>query len=227
MPPKIESAVIESLPSDELNFDRQNPRLVGYGIRPNTLDEEVIKILWQEMAVDEVAMSIVASGYWTQEPLIVTKENGKWVVIEGNRRLAAVRALLDPKLAQIVGTDLAAQLKPAAKATIKNLPVIKSTREDSWRYLGFRHVNGPARWSSYAKAEYIRFVHEKYKIPLEEIASQIGDRHRTVRRLYRALFEGNTLGAADSILPKIERWCALQVSNLRPLPCEGNALPLS
>ena len=22
-------------------------------------------------------------------------------------------------------------------------------------------------------------------------------------------------------------WCALQVSNLRPLPCEGNALPLS
>ena len=23
------------------------------------------------------------------------------------------------------------------------------------------------------------------------------------------------------------RWCALQVSNLRPLPCEGNALPLS
>ena len=23
------------------------------------------------------------------------------------------------------------------------------------------------------------------------------------------------------------KWCALQVSNLRPLPCEGNALPLS
>ncbi len=26
---------------------------------------------------------------------------------------------------------------------------------------------------------------------------------------------------------KSEEWCALQVSNLRPLPCEGNALPLS
>ena len=24
-----------------------------------------------------------------------------------------------------------------------------------------------------------------------------------------------------------EGWCAVQVSNLRPLPCEGNALPLS
>ena len=26
---------------------------------------------------------------------------------------------------------------------------------------------------------------------------------------------------------KTGEWCALQVSNLRPLPCEGNALPLS
>ena len=28
-------------------------------------------------------------------------------------------------------------------------------------------------------------------------------------------------------LSKVGKWCALQVSNLRPLPCEGNALPLS
>jgi len=187
MPPILESTKIEPLPVGELNFDRQNPRLLGYGIRPNTPDDEVIKTLWQEMAVDEVAMSIIASGYWPQEPLIVTEEGGKWVVIEGNRRLAAIRALLNPKIAQSVGTELGAELKPNVKATLENIPVIKSTRKDSWRYLGFRHVNGPARWSSYAKAEYIRFVHEKYKVPLEEIASQIGDRHRTVRRLYRAL----------------------------------------
>ena len=32
---------------------------------------------------------------------------------------------------------------------------------------------------------------------------------------------------ACRVLSKIEKWCALQVSNLRPLPCEGNALPLS
>jgi len=28
-------------------------------------------------------------------------------------------------------------------------------------------------------------------------------------------------------LARVGEWCALQVSNLRPLPCEGNALPLS
>jgi integrase len=39
--------------------------------------------------------------------------------------------------------------------------------------------------------------------------------------------EKSLSGAASRILSKIEKWCALQVSNLRPLPCEGNALPLS
>jgi hypothetical protein len=28
-------------------------------------------------------------------------------------------------------------------------------------------------------------------------------------------------------VPVIREWCAVQGSNLRPLPCEGNALPLS
>ncbi len=30
-----------------------------------------------------------------------------------------------------------------------------------------------------------------------------------------------------TVCHRVVEWCALQVSNLRPLPCEGNALPLS
>ena len=61
------------------------------------------------------------------------------------------------------------------------------TRQDSWRHLGFKHVNGPAKWGSYAKSRYIADVHRKYDVPLDDIARQIGDTHRTVQRLYRAL----------------------------------------
>jgi hypothetical protein len=181
------SAVIEKIKLGDLNFDRANPRFVGYGIQPSTSEEEVIKALWVEMAVDEVAMSIAASGFWPQEPLIVAEEKGKWVVIEGNRRLAAVRVLTDTTLAADLGTNLGSDLSPAVRATLDELPVIKSTREKSWRYMGFRHVNGPARWGSYAKAEYVRKVRCEYGVPLAEIARTIGDRHRTVQRLYRAL----------------------------------------
>ena len=35
------------------------------------------------------------------------------------------------------------------------------------------------------------------------------------------------VGMGWRVLSQIEEWCAVQVSNLRPLPCEGNALPLS
>ena len=151
-------AVIEKIKAIDLTFDRANPRLVGYGIQPATSEEEVIKTLWVEMAVDEVAMSIAASGFWPHEPLIVVHEDGKWVVIEGNRRLAAVRVLTNTSLAADLGTNLGANLSAAVRATLEELPVIKSTREDSWQYMGFRHVNGPARWGSYAKAEYVRKV---------------------------------------------------------------------
>ena len=180
-------AAIEWIPVDQLHFDRSNPRLAGYGIRPNTGEDEIINTLWAEMAVDEVAMSVAASGFWAQEPLIVSSEKNKWVVIEGNRRLAAVKALVDSNIAKRVGTDLGKNLTKEVKATLETLPVIKTTREDSWRYLGFRHVNGPARWGSYAKAEYIRKVHDEYNVSLPDIAQQIGDRHKTVQRLYRAL----------------------------------------
>jgi len=53
--------------------------------------------------------------------------------------------------------------------------------------LGFKHVNGPAKWRSYAKAQYIAFVRDTTGESLANIAAQIGDRHRTVQKLYRAL----------------------------------------
>src|SRR5437762_10452654 len=134
-------AVMEKSMATDLAFDRANPRMVGYGIQPTTAEEEVIKTLWVEMAVDEVAMSIAASGFWPHEPLIVANEDGKWVVIEGNRRLAAVRVLTNAALAAELGTNLGANLSLEVRGTLEELPVIKSTREESWRYMGFRHVN--------------------------------------------------------------------------------------
>jgi hypothetical protein len=110
----------------------------------------------------------------------------KNVVIEGNRRLAAVQLLLGSELAVEKGWEIPA-LPQAEREKLKSLPVIYASRKEAWRYLGFKHVNGPAKWSSYAKAKYIGDVHRNYNIPLAEIAEQIGDRHNTIQRLYRGL----------------------------------------
>jgi len=90
----------------DLHFDHQNARLAEYGITPATSEQDILKILWEAMDVRELVQSISASGYFPHEPLIVAKEGGKLVVIEGNRRLAAVKVLLSHDLAKKYGWEV-------------------------------------------------------------------------------------------------------------------------
>lgn len=174
------------VPVDNLHFDRENPRLAEYGVTPSTSENDILAILWEAMDVRELVQSIAASGYFSHEPLIAVKNGSKYVVIEGNRRLAAVKVLRHDLLVKERSWDVPS-ISPAAKKELDQIPVIVSTRKETWRYLGFKHVNGPAKWSSYAKAKYIADVHRTYKVSLEKIADQIGDNHNTVQRLYRGL----------------------------------------
>lgn len=170
----------------DLHFDYENPRLAEYGITKATPEDEILKILWEAMDVRELVQSISASGFFPHEALIVTKEDGRNIVIEGNRRLAAVKVLLaGDKTKELSWT--VPPLSKDARADLATVPTIFSSREEAWRFLGFKHVNGPAKWSSYAKASYIATVHKTFGIPLADIANQIGDRHNTVQRLYRGL----------------------------------------
>lgn len=176
----------------DLYFDEQNPRLKGRHGEASSQDE-IMAILWREFAVDEVALSVAANGYFAYEPLFVAEEAipslGKTglVVVEGNRRLAAVRLLLDAALRrELKATDLPAA-SVSVKKSLQELPVILCKREEIWRFVGFKHVNGPQQWDALAKAEYIAWVHNTLDEPLASIASQIGDTHLTAQRMYHAL----------------------------------------
>src|SRR5215467_13626884 len=182
------------VPEDELLFDARNPRLAD---DEETTQEELLETLWRDFAVDEVALSIAANGYFQHEPIFATKEDGALVVIEGNRRLAAVRLLRHPELRrQVSATDLPKVSKKRV-AELGELPVVIGPRESVWQYVGFKHVNGPQAWRSHSKAQYIAWVHNEVGVSLEDIARQIGDKHRTVRRLYRALMVLDQADAAD------------------------------
>lgn len=181
-------AQIEQIASSYLVFDIQNPRMVEFGINQYT-EEELINLLWKEMAVEELVMSILAQGFFDHEPLyVMPRKDGKLIVLEGNRRLAAIRSILNP---DIVRGERMRKFEGRITTEIKDklenrIPVIRlSNREDAWRLLGFKHVNGPAKWGSYAKAKYIVDIHRNFKISLEQIAEQIGDTNKTVKKLYQ------------------------------------------
>lgn len=84
------------MPVDHLNFDCHSARLVEFGVTRKTTDEEMIQLLWDTMDIHELVLSISAGGFFRHERLVVAREEGKNIVIEGNRRLAAVRVLLQP-----------------------------------------------------------------------------------------------------------------------------------
>src|SRR5690606_27338181 len=185
---------IQQVAVDELMLDYENPRLSS-GSTPSS-EMDILKTLWTEMSVDEVALSIAANGFFQEEALFAIPidqkvkasrdSRYKYVVIEGNRRLAAVLLLRDKELrSKIRATDLP-QITEKEKNALAKLPVaIYESRKELWTYLGFRHINGPKPWDAFSKAKYVADVKNNFGVSLVEIARRISDRHSTVKKLYR------------------------------------------
>src|SRR5512138_2951898 len=98
---------VTTVKTADLRADAQNPRFTDGEDTPT--QDELIARLWKEMAAEEIAMSIAANGYFTHEPMFV-EANGKgkdttYTIVEGNRRFAAVKVLIDDKIRKLVGAD--------------------------------------------------------------------------------------------------------------------------
>ena len=72
----------ERVRTENLLLDAKNPRLAEYALGVKPTQPELLKILWQKMAVDELAMSMAARGYFPHEPLFVEEDGEKLVVVE-------------------------------------------------------------------------------------------------------------------------------------------------
>ncbi len=53
------------IPVRQLLFDPENPRMASVAVR-NPSQKNLLKILWEEMAVDEIALSIASNGYFRE-----------------------------------------------------------------------------------------------------------------------------------------------------------------
>jgi hypothetical protein len=136
---------IEYTDVDSLLLDPTNPRLGRRVASPKLPQEKVLEAM-SEWTLDELATSFIESGFWPQEALIVVDEviYGKksLVVIEGNRRLAALKFLRSAEQDAPVSKkwrDLAVQMN--SKELMAQIPYIKvESREAVSAYLGFRQA---------------------------------------------------------------------------------------
>lgn len=182
-PTLLDSIKINYFSPDDLLLDAENPRFAGL-IDNKTSNNEILKKLRKEMYLDELIDSFKENGYYNTEPLLAiksAKESNKYTVIEGNRRLAAIKLILTDEFKNKIDKRIIEQLSEA-------IPVaVYPNRKTLWTYLGFRHINGPKEWDSYSKAVYALRVHVEYKIPIKEIAEKIGDKNLTVVKMCNGL----------------------------------------
>jgi hypothetical protein len=195
-PSDIAEHQIQTMSVERLLLDKDNPRLSSTAGQNGFRDQfDILRSLWTEMAVDELVLSIAANGYFPEEPLFVIPEHPdadphrddtRFIVVEGNRRLAAVLILLKDEWRIALRATNMPVIAEGDKEKLRQLPVsIYEDRRELWTYLSFRHINSPKPWDSFSKAKYVAHVHDDYGISLPEIAKRIGDRHATVERLYR------------------------------------------
>ncbi len=181
------------IPVKDLRFDFNNPRLPSSIVQKG--EEAILKWMLDKASIIELMRSIGKNGYYSEEPLIVVRRKANqetFDVVEGNRRLTAVKLLLDPTLAPVkknavqVASD-EADHKPA------ELPVfIYESRDEILKYLGYRHITGINQWDSLAKAKYLEQLRETLptgdmKDQFEILAKTIGSNRAYVARLLTGL----------------------------------------
>lgn len=107
----------------------------------------------------EVAESIATRGYFPNEPLLAVKESGRLVVVEGNRRLAALKALREPGLLE---GSYERKIERLARrildpVLIAKVPVtIAPNRKTTDRQVAGRHIGTPVlAWRAENRASFI------------------------------------------------------------------------
>lgn len=181
-----------TLQLSQLEFDPDNPRLPSM-LQGVTDEVAIIAYLLNDEGLLDLMGSIAENGYAKAEPLLVIPKAGdKYIVVEGNRRLAALKLLSNPDLAKTRKQSVA-NCAETAKHKPTTIPVIKyHERKEILDYLGYRHITGVKEWDSMAKAKYLKQLYTEHTIEAGDriftvLARMIGSKSNYVARLLAAL----------------------------------------
>lgn len=172
----------------KLHLDTENPRLPG---AVHKTPKSILTWIAKSTAIEDLMNAIGTNDFFAGEPLVVylhPKKSDEYIVIEGNRRLTAVKLLHNPyecdkPTSQILAVSQESLYKP------EQIPVvIQANRKDVLPYLGFRHITGIEEWQPLAKARYLKqlfdFTSESLTIDkrYNEVAREIGSRKDYIKR---------------------------------------------
>lgn len=175
-----------------LHFDPLNPRLPKdlQGVNDET---RVVTHMLRDESLIELMKSIGQTGYSVSEPLLVVPESDtSYIVVEGNRRLAALK-LLSSQLTASVRRKAVEEIVISKKYAPTNIPCIcYEHRDEILDYLGYRHITGVKSWGALEKARYLKQLYDRHFSETNPddicytLAQMIGSRRDYVSKLLSA-----------------------------------------
>src|SRR5664280_2535615 len=94
---ELGALTVDYLDIESLRLDGENPRF-PLELRGSTDQAEIAINMAEIFDALEVARSMARFGFYPWEAFVVIPESGHYIVVEGNRRLTALRGLIDPAL---------------------------------------------------------------------------------------------------------------------------------
>lgn len=143
------------IPLNKLKLDSNNPRLPKSLRDKGASEEEIIEYMLLDASLIELMMAIGENNFFPGEQLLVVKEGENYKVVEGNRRLSAVKLLSNPALTK-VQTAKVQKAYDEAKFRPDEIPcLVFGADSEIHNYLGYRHITGIKEWKLLEKARYL------------------------------------------------------------------------
>lgn len=172
---------------DKLLLDLENPR---FGLKEASSLEEALVLLVKRAKLSELWTSITSQGWLDLEPMVCINaedKSGYFIVLEGNRRLASIKALLNPDILEKPYSSRVPKISEDLRKELEQIEiVVVDDRRDVDAFIGFKHVNGPASWGSLPKAKfatswYWRLVNagEQNNEALAKVTNALGETSRS------------------------------------------------
>lgn len=180
---------VQLIDIDQLEFDPQNPRLEDQD--RGASQEELAALLDELYDAKEVASSIANFGYFESEVLVgVPSADGKITIVEGNRRLAAVKGLARAEIRAAYSApaewDKLAEIAAAKGHVPERVPVlIEPDRANVIATIGYRHISGIKQWEPYQQARYVAERIDDEGLSVREVSGLTGITETNVKSKYR------------------------------------------
>lgn len=191
-------ATVKSVSIDQLYFDPNNYRLLNEPRYSKVAEKDITDEIVQKRTlgilcgsknenIKDLLESFKANGYLPVDQIQVKSlENDNYLVLEGNRRTAALKTLKNDYDVHAI------DLGNFDKSIFESIPVVMYEGADNeiqhLIVMGLKHISGNKKWGEWNQAQFIRTLYDSGNYNEDEICSSIGIDKTSLRRSMRALY---------------------------------------